>query len=266
MFNVYFIPKAENSEKKKEKEKELTIWNKDLFGDVNFKVDQAQSAMDNIQDKIVELGISESMQQQEKIAQADLQLALSFQESFWKEKAKLQRFTQGDRNTSYFHKGAKIKYASKHMSVLRNGDAILDSGLEIEQHVLNYFTALYAFENDCEPPSLNEQVIPNSVSSEENAMLTNLPSLEEARNVVFAMNASRDPGPDGFGGVFYQKFWDIIGVDVHNSVMQFFSQSWLLPNLNSNLVVLIPKFKDVDRIEDFRQKSWLIDWLLLLQK
>lgn len=52
--------------------------------------------------------------------------------------------------------------------------------------------------------------------------------------------------------IFIKKYWDIIGHDVFNSVLQFFSQPWLIPNLNSNFVVLIPKFKGVDRIEDYK--------------
>lgn len=42
-----------------------------------------------------------------------------------------------------------------------------------------------------------------------------------------------------------------------NSVLQFFTQGWITPNLNSNIlnsniVTLIPKFVDVDKIENFR--------------
>lgn len=66
------------------------------------------------------------------------------------------------------------------------------------------------------------------------------------------MNASGAPGPDGFGDVFFQCFWDIIGIDVYNSVLQFFTTNWIRPNLNSNIVTLIPKFDDAERIEDYR--------------
>lgn len=82
--------------------------------------------------------------------------------------------------------------------------------------------------------------------------LTYIPTLEEVRLDVFSMNPAGAPGSDGFGGVFYQHFWDIIKHDVHSSVLQFFRESWILPNLNSNLLVLIPKFLGADRIVDFR--------------
>lgn len=83
-------------------------------------------------------------------------------------------------------------------------------------------------------------------------MLTNLPSLDEIKNAVFSMCDSSAPGPDGFGGCFFQHFYETVGPDVYSSVIQFFSQSWMLPNLNSNIVVLIPKFTRADRISDFR--------------
>lgn len=90
------------------------------------------------------------------------------------------------------------------------------------------------------------------VSMEDNLMLTNLPSLDEVKTVVFSMNASGSLGPDGFGGGFFKTYWDIVCIDVHNSVLQFLKQSWILLGLNSNVVALIPKFPEVDRIEDYR--------------
>lgn len=41
-------------------------------------------------------------------------------------------------------------------------------------------------------------------------------------------------------------------LDVFNSVMQFFVSGEILPNLNYNLIVLIPKLKRADKIEDYR--------------
>jgi len=34
--------------------------------------------------------------------------------------------------------------------------------------------------------------------------------------------------------------------------LEFFSQGWLLPNFNSNIIVLIPKTEHVDNVGQFR--------------
>lgn len=141
---------------------------------------------------------------------------------------------------------------SQKLSLLRDGDVVLESQEDIEQHVLHYYTQLFAMDNNCSPNDLIDTVIPSCVTEDDNRLLTKLPSREEVKNAVFSMNGSGAPGPDGFGGSFYHTYWDIIADDVFNSVSQFFIQGWLLPNLNSNLVVLIPKFPGADRIENYR--------------
>lgn len=69
---------------------------------------------------------------------------------------------------------------------------------------------------------------------------------------MLGMNGEGARDLDGFGDCLYQNFWGIVGNDVCGSVLQFFEQNWLMSNMNSNLVVLIPKVSGADRIEDFR--------------
>lgn len=111
---------------------------------------------------------------------------------------------------------------------------------------------MYASNNSCVDNGLVESVIPSLVFQSDNIMLTNIPTMEEVKNAVFSLDRNSVPGPDGFGGSFYHSYWDIIGADVHNSVLQFFKDGWIYPNLNSNRVVLIPKFVGADRVENFR--------------
>lgn len=249
---VFGCPMFILMQKLKALKQELKSWNKETVGDVHLNVEKAQAALDYIQAQGSELGYTDLLLEEETTAQVKLHKALLDQEEFWKEKARINWHCQGDRNTAFFHKVAKIRNASKRMSILKNGNVILDKAEDIEQHVLQYYKALFATDNSCCPNQLVEDVIPPLVSAEDNVMLTNLPSREEVKNAVFSLNANGAPGPDGFGGVFYQKYWDIISDDVFNSVLQFFSQGWLLPGLNSNLVVLIPKFPEADTIENYR--------------
>lgn len=69
------------------------------------------------------------------------------------------------------------------------------------------------------PTDLIDRVILPLVSRLDNAMLTNLPSMEEVKIAVFSMNGDGAHGLDGFGGCFYKKLWEVSRLDVFNSVM-----------------------------------------------
>ncbi|XP_019459917.1 PREDICTED: uncharacterized protein LOC109359677 [Lupinus angustifolius] len=193
-----------------------------------------------------------SASRMEELAQQELLGALSMEEAFWMEKSRFKWHTSGDRNTSFFHKVTKVRQTTKSMSLLKHGDNILTEPQDIASHVLSYYSGMYACPNNITPNNLIQSVVPNLVSMGDNIMLTLAPTSEEIRAAVFTMNGDGAPGPDGFGGCFYQNFWEIVASDVYKSVSQFFLRDWLLPNLNSNSVVLIPKSPSVDRIEDFR--------------
>jgi hypothetical protein len=71
---------------------------------------------------------------------------------------------------------------------------------------------------------------------------------QEIREAFSSMNKSSSPGPDGFGAFFFQTYWEIIKDDVSNAVLEFFNTNCIMPNFNSNTVVLIPKVQDADTI------------------
>jgi len=100
--------------------------------------------------------------------------------------------------------------------------------------------------------------IPEMVSSEKNMMLIKFPNFLEIKNVVFNLNGNSVPVPDGFGGVFYHSYWEIIGTDVWNAVQQFFKQNWVLLGMNSNVVSLIPKILGVESLKITSQLLLLI--------
>ncbi|CAI8583907.1 unnamed protein product [Vicia faba] len=85
-----------------------------------------------------------------------------------------------------------------------------------------------------------------------NTILTSIPSIEEIIVVVFGLKEDNFPGPDGFGGSFFQTYWSIIHDDVCKEIWKFFKTGWMLPNLNANIIMLIPKTTSMDSMENFR--------------
>ncbi|XP_019435469.1 PREDICTED: uncharacterized protein LOC109341956 [Lupinus angustifolius] len=225
------------SQKLKALKEDLKVWNKNVFGNIHLRVQASKSNVEFIQSCIQEHEPINDLLEQEERAPSELiqallveeefwrekSRALLVEEEFWREKSRVNWHTLGDRNTSFFHKVAKMRKVTNSIAMMQSGDLILDTQDDIASHVLNYYTELFDTPNTTTRNGLIQQVIPHLLHDEDNYMLTKHPSPEEIKLAVFAMNGDGAHGPDGFGGSFYQQFWDIVGVDVYNSVSQFFS-------------------------------------------
>lgn len=49
-------------------------------------------------------------------------------------------------------------------------------------------------------------------------------SLEKARLALFQMHLIKALGPDDLRALFYQRFWNIIGLSIHRFVYRFFGR------------------------------------------
>jgi len=55
------------------------------------------------------------------------------------------------------------------------------------------------------------------------------------------MRSNASPGPDGLDAAFFKVAWPWISKDVHNLVTEFYSTTFLQPELNQTFITLIPK-------------------------
>jgi hypothetical protein len=230
----------------------LKVWNKTTFGNVFGNVSVAINEVNRIQGIIDSGSITDEVLAQDYQAQLILSQALMLLDQFWREKARAEHFLHGDRNTSYFHRVARIHSSTKHISLIKNGEEVLEDPLDIERHILDYFISIFGSPNNCGANNIIDSCIPAFVSHTDNDMVCNLPSAAEIKRTVFDMNVDGAPGPDGFGGHFYQYFWDVIVSGVVAAVQEIFIHGTLLHNLNSNLIVIIPKVTGADNMGYFR--------------
>lgn len=230
----------------------LQVWNKTVVGDFHHRVHVTHQHLSAAQMAIDQLGFSVHRAQEEIACLESYSQALNLLNKFWQEKSKNIRFLEGDRNTTFFHRQAKIREAQSHISLLKNGEELLNTNDDIENHVLYYFTNIFSANVRYVENDLPNKFIPNLVTAEENNMLTALPSFEDVKKAVFDLDGDAAPGPDGFPGHFFQYFWHIIGADVVNSTQHFFLHNYIMPSLNSNLLILIPKVAGADNLDNFR--------------
>ncbi|KAF1872494.1 hypothetical protein Lal_00016795 [Lupinus albus] len=148
------------SHKLKLLKQKLKVWNIQVFGNIHERVKRALANVAAIQEDITLRGQVEELLNQEQLAQSELLLALDVEEKFWKEKARISWHSNGDRNTSFFHKLTKVRQATRALASLRDGENILVDQDAISQHVLGYFTDIYASPSEAVPNLLIQSVIP----------------------------------------------------------------------------------------------------------
>ena len=230
----------------------LKRWNKTEVGNFHQNVDLTHQQLLDAQLALDQLDFSLERSQDELMCLTNYNQPLHILNDFWKDKPKNAKFINGDRNTSYLHRSVKIREVQSFISLLKHGDEVLTDASDIEAHVLHYFTNIFAVTPHHDVNDLPDMLIPSLVSDADNALLTSLPSAADIKNVVMDLSGDSAPGPDGYPGYFYQSFWHIIGSDVVRATQFFFTSNSIMNNLNSNLLILIPKVKGADRLDNFR--------------
>jgi len=79
----------------------------------------------------------------------------------------------------------------------------------------NYFIELFQRANSVRQNVIN--VVPQSITLEDNEAVTTPFSLEEFKEATFSMQIDKCPGPDGFNPGFYQKFWNMCGTEIYEA-------------------------------------------------
>jgi hypothetical protein len=192
------------TQKLKMLKEKLKVWNKTCFCNVHDNVTSTEAKLHQIQQDIQNHGHTDALLLEEKIAANLLEDALNKQEIFWQERARLNWHLEGDRNTKFFHRIAKIKSSTKSITSLHDGEHVLTDNTQIAEHVINYYKHLFCTNTVLQESLLAEEVIPNLVTPDINSVMTMLPSSDEIKAAVFGLNIDSAPGPDGFGAFFFQ--------------------------------------------------------------
>nr|XP_016474344.1 PREDICTED: uncharacterized protein LOC107796124 [Nicotiana tabacum] len=170
-------------------------------------------------------------------------------------KENIKWIEEEDSNTKYFHaiinerrrRRASIQRIQRFDGQCINGDE------DIAREVVEYFSAM--FKDEGEPELQHLECIDQKVTHEDNIRLCVIPDEEESRKPVFYQNSNSSPGPDGFGGSFYQRCWDIIKPELIEFIQQFFGGAELSRFFTSSCLILLPKVENPSSFNDMRPIS-----------
>ena len=81
------------------------------------------------------------------------------------------------------------------------------------------------------------------------------PQRKDILRVLKGFNDFKAPGPDGFNSHFFKSAWPIIGHDIEEAILDFFSSKRLLKSINSTMISLVPKVPNPSTLKEFRPIS-----------
>ena len=129
-----------------------------------------------------------------------------------------------------------------------------DNKLGMERAVVDYFTKLFDSYGGENLNMVLDHITPR-VTDAMNADLLRIVSNEEVKEALFQMHPTKSPGPDGMSPGFYQKHWDVVGVDVCDGVRSMLQSGCMLCKINYTHVTLILKVKNPTEMSQMRPIS-----------
>ncbi|XP_070041117.1 uncharacterized protein [Nicotiana tomentosiformis] len=177
---------------------------------------------------------------------------LSIEEKYWKQKARMTLFAEGDRNTSFFHNHVIGKRKKLQLKRIKSGSGVwIEDQEQLATVAVDFYQKQFTNESDASEFSLLNNV-PSMVTMDKNLELSRLPTIEEVRAAVFELSGESSSGPDGFSGLFYQTCWDGIGSDIHNMVLHLYGGAALPKSITHTNLVLLPKKPRVETFSNLR--------------
>ena len=226
----------------------LSVWNRNTFGNIFKRKNTLLARLKGTQNYLESNPYSVFHQNLEDELQKELMLALDQEELFWKTKSRLERISEGERNTRFFHRSVVIKRHSSRILSLRDdvGNDIQDPD-GIRLHVRSFYERLYS--------SDQVQCMTQATKSDSLVQVGGHPSREEIKQALFSMKPLKSPGPDGFHPIFFQKAWEITGDAICQNIQRWFAECNIPEDLCQALICLIPKQTSPETIKQFRPIS-----------
>lgn len=228
----------------------LFDWNATTFGHVGRKIKELQAEMCRARNEGQPFDSNKI-----KSLEAQLDRILENEEIMWKQRSRNNWLAEGDRNTKFFHSTASYRRKKNRIVTLRD-----ENGMEVEDEVgkmnisVDYFSNLFK-SNGFPRSSPISELVKDRVTPQMNQLLSSDYTAEEIKTALLQMGALKAPGPDGYPALFYQKFWEVVGGDVVDLVMNFLHTGSMPDGINHTAIVLIPKVDNPVDMTQFRPIS-----------
>lgn len=221
--------------------------NRENYSNIQVRVSDANRLLQDVQVRALETPTTDNFTEERQLYEKWVFLR-KIEEAYFRQKSRINWLHEGDQNTTYFFRifQTRTSYNSIHSFILPSGIIISDP-LLMSAHAISHFQNILGPANlsppaQFSPPAWFEVLVAFAPSAAQLNQMTSIPTAEEITKLLFKLNPSKAPGPDGLTSAFFKSSWDFIGHEVLASVAVFFSSSFMPAATNSTILALVPKF------------------------
>ena len=192
----------------------LNRWNKKFFGHYQSRIAELSHKIQHIQCLVA----SESNAGVEAKLQLERNVWLANNETMWCQKLRETWLREGDRNTRFFHVSSINMHRRNSIDAIKSdqGEWLIKLS-EIREFVVNKFQDLFTEEPTSCLDDL-DNMIPCSISAEENDVMYRIPTSREIKEAMFDMQSQKE---------------------VIQAVQYFFQSGHLLKEVNNSFIILL---------------------------
>ncbi|XP_031101874.1 uncharacterized protein LOC116005777 [Ipomoea triloba] len=169
---------------------------------------------------------------------------------FWRQRAKQHWLRGADANTKFYHHFASARKKKNTISKLKDDLGNWLEGENFHPLILSYYENIFTASGTQDMTSF--PTLSSRVTSDRNVTLLLPFTVEELKTTLFSMFLDKAPGPDWMNPSFYQHFWDVVGNDVTDFVLNCIHICSFPCQLNDANVVLIPKKNPPEVVSSLR--------------
>ncbi|KAL8108690.1 hypothetical protein AgCh_024958 [Apium graveolens] len=209
--------------------------NKD-HGNVHNNVLNARQKLHRIHEDLISFPYDHILNVLEKDTTSKLQLCLSEEEHFLKQKARVKWLSLGDGNNSFlFNKVRSNWNHNKILAIEDNNGKVVFGQSSVAKVVVDFFVNSIGTSTDqvsCDPDFVQCKTIKSHQASFMTEPVTNDLIFKTLR----AMRKYKSPGPNGF--TMELEVWDIVGEDFYKAIKHFFQT--MIMHSGINITLLFP--------------------------
>ena len=212
-------------------------WNTNVFGHVNKQLQKKQEQLQHLES----LNTLHDFTEDIALLRKEINELLDRENDMWWQRSRALWMQQGDRNTKFFHSTASQRRQKNTIVGIQDEQGNwMESDEDIERIVLEYYQSIYQSDMPSGFDAVMQAIEPK-VTPEMNASLTKEFRPDEVWTALQQMHPLKSPGPDGMPPIFYQKFWNIVGPNVIECVLNILNYGIMPPDFNATHICLIPK-------------------------